>query len=327
MGPEQMSGPGQGKGRTDWFARRRNHCIRRLVADFFSLVFSFQDLYGLYIDCHRAHPAGERELLCGETRAAREQIWNRLTGLIGTEREKGMLWQLKDLCHQVWPEQQYDAHGSLFDWLLGSLFHEAMKLKENIYLLNTYGPAAVRMNRTPDSSQVQRPLGAFPQLTDMVDAETLIRRIAADVVRQMEQMGYLLGQANLVLRLMMADLAGNMLVVRLLVEQEEQVGRIWGETVESLLADMFSGNAARGFCAAGRSYLAAQWYGQALDMYRRALRINAGCDEAQAKVAQLEIILRENRELCQWGSGNQGRGEKGLGNSTPWNEKRRGSVG
>jgi len=188
------------------------------------------------------------------------------------------------------------------DWLLGSVFHEAMKLKENIYLLNTYGPAAIRMRDMPEASSVRvlRPAGSFPRLSNMVDAETLIRRIAADVVDQMEQIGFLLGQANFILRMMMPDLAANMLVVRLLVEKEELVLSGWGERIEELFADMFSGRAAEGFCAAGRSYLSAQWYAQALDMYERALRCESQCDEARMKAVHLKALLQENSGLQNW---------------------------
>ncbi len=296
--------PGQGTTRPSWFEQRRDHFIRLIVDDFFSLVRSFQQLYGVYLECRNAQEHCDVDLLCPETEEVRAQMWNRLTEMIGTETEKGMLWQLKDLCHQVWPEQEreYDVHGSLMDWLLGSVFHEAMKLKENIYLLNTYGPAAIRMRDLPEASSVRvlRPAGSFPQLSNMVDAETLIRRIAVDVVGQMEQIGFLLGQANFILRMMMPDLAANMLVVRLLVEKEELVLSGWGERIEELFADMFSGSGAEGFCAAGRSYLSGQWYVQALDMYERALSCDSQCDEARAKVVHLKAVLQENRGLQNW---------------------------
>ncbi len=261
----------------------------------------------MYLECRNPQQYDCSDLLSPETGKVREQIWNRLTQMLGTESEKGRLWRLKDLCHLAWPEQEreYAVHGSLIDWLLGSVFHEAMKLKENIYLLNTYGPAAVRMRKSlpPSSVQVARPSGPLPQLSKMVDVDSLIRRIAADVVSQMEQAGFLLGQANFILRMMMPDLAGNALVVRLLVEEEKLVRALWGEPVEDLLLDMFSGSAAQGFCAAGRSYLSGQWYGQALAMYERAFDCDRQCDEARAKIAHIKAMVQENPQLKNWGKG------------------------
>ena len=291
--------------RPSWFEQRRNHFVRQVVDDFFLVFGSFQQLYTMYLKCRNSQQYDCADFLSPETEKVREQIWNQLTRMIGTESEKGRLWRLKDLCHLVWPEQEREdaIHGSLIDWLLGSVFHEAMKLKENIYLLNTYGPAAVRMREDSPASagQALRTSGAFPQLSNMVDVESLIRRIAADVVNQMEQVGFLLGQANFILRMMMPDLAGNTLVVRLLVEEEALVRALWGEPVEELFMDMFSGTAAEGFCSAGRSYLGGQWYGQALAMYERAFDCDRQCDEARVKIIQINKVLQDNSQLKNWG--------------------------
>lgn len=298
MAALKVSPDGKRIERTDWFAQRRNHFVRQVVDEFFHFVRSFQRLYGIYLDCRSPQGHACSDLLSVESDQARGQIWNQLVQMIGKESDKGPIWQLKDLCHLVWPEndREQNGHGSLIDWLLGSVFHEAMKLKENIYLLNTYGPAAVRIKeRSPGNRmQVLRPTGPFPQLSSMVDVEALIRRIAMDVVSQMEQIGFLLGQANFILRLMMPDLSANMLVVRLLVEEEELVQRLWGETLDELFVDMFFGNVAQGFCTAGRSYLSGQWYARALAMYERALESDSTCDEALAKVVQLRGIVKDH---------------------------------
>lgn len=307
---DSLSPATRGTTRPNWFEQRRKHSTRQLVDDFFLLVDSFQQLYGMYLDCRAAsRDNDDTGLLSPDTEATRGQMWNRLTQVIGTETEKGQLWKLKDLCHQIWPEQEheYDAHGSLIDWLLGSIFHEAMKLKENMYLLNTYGPAAVRIRERPStpSMQVLRPAGPFPQLSSMVDVEGLVHRIAEDVVKQMEQIGFLLGQANFIFRLMMPDLAANMLVVRLLVEEEQRILALWGESIEELFADMFLGNAVQGFCVAGESYLSGQWYSQALTMFERALQMDATCDESLARVAHLKAMLSENAQIRNWGVATQ----------------------
>jgi len=90
--------------------------------------------------------------------------------------------------------------------------------------------------------------------------------------------------------MMMPGLARNMLVVRLLVEEEERTLRVWGETVEELFTDMFSGDAAQGF-----------W-----EMYKRALQADQDCDEARARIAQLQAMLTENTQLQSWGLSKNG---------------------
>lgn len=92
---------------------------------------------------------------------------------------------------------------------------------------------------------------------------------------------------------MMSSFAENELVVRLLVEKEEVVGEIWGESLESIFDDMFYGNAPHGYCIAGNSYFRSQWYHHSQAMFRRALQIDKQCQEAVIKLIQLEAITSD----------------------------------
>ncbi len=283
---------GRDRVRQSWFEQRHDHFVRRTVADFFSFVDAFHNLYREYLLCRT--PEGDIDLLASQARSHRQRMWDQLRLLIGSETDKGPLWELKDTCHMIWPEHNSsdDIHGALVDWLVGSVFHEAMKLKENIYLLNAYGPAARRIRGLSQGPGFDPAAAgsALPRLSTMVDVELLIRKIGIDVGRQMEQIAILLGQATCILRLMMPELSSNPLVVRLLIEEEDTICALWGEEVESVLADMFAGSAARGFCVASRSYLAGQWYGEALAMYERALACDDGCNEAREKIAEIEAM-------------------------------------
>ena len=288
--------------REDWFTQRRDQFMRSLVADLFHLVLRFQEMYEIYLDCCRdGRVTGCPDLLGRKTAQARERIWKRLDAMVGSEADKGPLWQVKDLCHRLWPEgeEARDINGSLLDWLIGSVFHECMKLKENIYLLSRYAPQAIRIQDMPFSGarSVRHLSRPGPELAGMVDVQRLLGRINSDILHQIEQVGFFFGQVNFMLRMMMPEMATNSLILRFLVEEEENVQALWGEPLPELFAEMFSGDPAAGFCAAGRSYLAGQWYSRALAMYRRALEVDGGCDEARIKVAQLEKIIRDNGRL------------------------------
>ncbi len=287
--------------RNTWFEKRRDFFVRKVIDEFFQLNSSFQAIYLLYIECRTPQSWVCSDLLEDEAGEIREKIWNSLTGMVGSESAKGPLWRLKDSCHLVWPEDdaEHDVSGSLVDWLIGSIFHEAMKLKENMYLLNRYGPAACRMKELPVDAPVT-PATRYtdaPRVDTMIDVQGVINRAASDVVSQMEQIAHLFNHACFMLRIMMPDLAGNTLVVRLLIEREKMVEEFWGESLESLFQDMFWGDAAEGFCLAGRSYLKGQWFVQALKMYQKALAVNTTCDEAITRMVQLQAVVRENREL------------------------------
>jgi len=278
----------------EWFEQRRDFFMRRLLDDFFSVFQSFQELYQVYVTCRKPGAGVCSDLLDKQNEQLRNQIWQKLTVMVGTETEKGPLWRLKDLCHRLWPRGSSSQvlDGSLLDWLIGSVFHEAMKLKENIYLLNSYGPAAYRIGKPELRENAE-----MPPLARMMDINGLITRIVHDVIREMEQLAFLFGQAGFILRTMIGDLSQNMLVIRFLVEHEENIRNFWGEELESLFSDMFYGAPEQGFCAAGRSYLNGQWYTRALSMYQRAVDIDHTCDEAIVKMYQLKTIVRQNSAL------------------------------
>lgn len=290
-----MAGEAGAPGR-DWFGDRRDHCTRQVLADFFHLVDWFQHLYDQYLMA-RCHGKGEAGVWAGQQGVdIPVELLAQLSAMVGTEAKNGPLWQLKDLCHQVWPQETRHQHiqGGLVDWLVGSLFHEAMKLKENLYLLNNYGTAAVV---AVDS------LGGYngrhwrqsPEINRLVDIGGLVVRITRDVARQMERMGFLFGQVKYLLRMMLPDLVTNTLILRLLAEQEGAVIELWGESLEELFADIFADNPASGFCQVGASYLQGQWYHQSQAMYRRALACDRHCDQAIVRLAHLGIILRDSR--------------------------------
>ena len=274
-----------------------------MIDDFFAVQLAFQETYFIYLECRGSTSVACSDLLDEQAVEKRRQLWDQLVRMVGTEKDKGPLWLLKDLCHMVWPEvdHEQDVSGSLFDWLTGSIFHETMKLKENIYLLNRYGPAACRIKDRPlDIDHFFRndnQASPVNRLGNIIDVQSLISRAAADAVRQMEQIAYLFSHASYMLRMKMSSFADNSLVVRLLVEQEEMVKLLWGEEVEDVFTDMFYGDAAEGFCTAGRSYLNGQWFAQALKMYQRALAANPSSDEAITRTVQLQAVVSENLEL------------------------------
>jgi hypothetical protein len=62
---------------------------------------------------------------------------------VGTRSDRGTLWILKDNCHRLWRDIDSDSQPEpfFFDWMVGAIFHEAMKLKENVYIVDRYHSA------------------------------------------------------------------------------------------------------------------------------------------------------------------------------------------
>lgn len=278
---------------TNWSKGRRNHFIRQAVDGFFQVALQFYQLYAAY-DRLLLKKKCDQDPQPIEMMQAWKQLLLHTSDMVGTERGHGPLWRLKDLCHRIWPREnpeQPQMNGVLVDWLIGSLFHEAMKLKEDLYLLSNYGSAAIAIGGVVEQGTGhQFPVQAVPKI---VEVHALLGRAAAEISGQVERIGELFGKVNYHVRMILPELMENVLVIRLLAEREEYVYELWGESLEALFADVFAGQTAAGFCLAGASYLQGQWFYPALAMYKRASSSERHCDEAIVKVAQIEAILKD----------------------------------
>ncbi|OQX14981.1 MAG: hypothetical protein BWK76_13825 [Desulfobulbaceae bacterium A2] len=266
--------------RADWFALRRDLFIRQALEEFFHSSRMLQEIL------ERRAVLFQQPVDPDQIQPRLEELWRLLTDLVGSETMPGPLWRLKDLCHRIWPrEEPGEIQGRLFDWLTGSCFHEAMKLKENIYLLRGYA-------RTSPGAEA----GGW----EASAALEMLEAVRRDACRELERLSETLGRAALALRRMLPTLANNGLVPRLLLEEEAQVTELWNETLEAIWVDMFDGRPETGFCAAGASYLSGHWFHRALAAYRRALAINPRCHEAIARGSQLERIVEEHGALLEY---------------------------
>jgi hypothetical protein len=250
-----------------WFKEKRALLTRNLLKEFHGGYSKFLLLYDHYL-------------------ASSEVSFTEIERLVGTESRRGPLWRLKDNCHRLWRQEdfQQEMNGRLLDWIMGSLFHEAMKLKENAYISQHYRPLAEKMTCRP---------GEEGLLLCGMEFERFRLRTAEEISRQMENLSLMFGRANYLLRLLMREQSHNLLLLRFLIENEQVVIQLWSENLRELFQDMFPGTPEDGYCAAARSYLADHWQEQAYAAYAEALEINGRNAEAQRYVLQLKPQLRQ----------------------------------
>src|SRR5215831_5009120 len=75
------------------------------------------------------------------------------------DTESSALFRLKERCHALFRAGELGGdlpRVALFDLAVGSLFHEAMKLRENLYQLQVYAPKveAARSQAEPGSEEL-----------------------------------------------------------------------------------------------------------------------------------------------------------------------------
>jgi len=177
--------------------------------------------------------------------------------------ESSVLFRLKEHCHALFrlpgPGVAPVRTGELFDLAVGSLFHEAMKLRENVYQREVYVPRVEQLRResTGEADSILR------------DFEKILGGAAMRLAESFEETRSLLGLARQQLGQLLADNCENGLVARFLVENEERVCEVFSETFDSILERVY-GSPGRAFRLATHSYLASAYFEEARDLLVRA---------------------------------------------------------
>jgi hypothetical protein len=176
--------------------------------------------------------------------------------LVG-DGEGSVLFRLKEHCHALFRSNMRGAgvamrREALFDLAVGSLFHEAMKLRENLYQRTVYAPKvrALRSEAEPEAAEIFR------------EFEKILAAAAVRLDEACLETEALLQQTRAQFRRLLAVHRGNGLVARYLIENAALVDEVFEEGLAGLL-DHVHGNVAAGYLLAARSYLRSGYFAEA----------------------------------------------------------------
>jgi hypothetical protein len=178
-----------------------------------------------------------------------------IQGLIG-DSDHAVLFRLKERCHALFrsdSRSELVLAAELFDLAVGSLFHEAMKLRENVYQQEVYAP---RVQRLRD--------GAGSEAGDLLlEFEKILASSPERLAETLRETEELFAQTGRQLRQLLATHADNGLVARLLLERTQLVAEVFPEGLDDLLTEIY-GHPARARAIAIHSYLESAHFSQAL---------------------------------------------------------------
>ena len=177
------------------------------------------------------------------------------------------LFILKERCHSRFRYHEGEPCNEkekLFDLTVGSIFHEAMKLKENLYQLEVYGPRYQELEERLGNPLPESEFNRFRKIIlraeqglkeGMEDLKELFRDVK-------EQLGELLGEYS-----------KNQVLTRFLLENRALLQKVYGRRgLEKIFASMFKGGIDQAYWAAGNSYLESQYFDMAHPIFKKALR-------------------------------------------------------
>ncbi len=178
------------------------------------------------------------------------------------------LFNLKESCHMLFRyqgEEQSSDEEKLLDLAIGSIFHEAMKLRENLYQLKVYKPRYLQIQKSPQTSDYERTLlREFMKIggkTEKRLAESMmeIKRLFQDTL---EQLAHLLPRYK-----------DNAVLIKFLLRNKGLLQQAFGRRRGlKLIVDMFPGGLGEAYDIEGRSYLASEHYDLAAEFFSQALK-------------------------------------------------------
>lgn len=198
---------------------------------------------------------------------------------------ENILFALKENSHFLFRKpDQSDGIGEegLFDISVGSIFHELMKIKENVYQLECYAPkySAMKKSAGPDAPEfentfleachkiVRRARRTLP--SDLAGAEELFRDTADN------------------LTLMLRGHTENPLLARMLIDHEAAVRKCFGvKNIDDLFSEIYTGRLDEAHLAASRDYLEGGWYEKAKREAAKVLEVDSSNAEAAQIIAKL----------------------------------------
>jgi tetratricopeptide (TPR) repeat protein len=121
--------------------------------------------------------------------------------------------------------------GELFDLAVGSLFHESMKLRENVYQQEVYAPRVLRLRE-----------GAGGEADELLrEFEKVLASSPERLAETLRETEALFAQTRRQLRHLLATHPDNGLVARFLLEQAERVAAVFPDGLDDLLTEIYGG--------------------------------------------------------------------------------------
>ncbi len=203
------------------------------------------------------------------------------------ELEKA-LYQLKNETHAVF---RYDAEETLhrehlFDLIIGSIFHEALHLKEYVYTLERYEPRYKLFAERQGRMRIDSRQDTFLQHSREIlkEAEENLPKKAVEVTNLFKD------ALSLIEGVLRKYRAGRRLIRVLYLERELLNSIYGGNGLENVYRIMYKGGPMEGYFRVGASFLKDGFYELAVKTFEEAL--NKGCGSTREHELREEIKKR-----------------------------------
>jgi tetratricopeptide (TPR) repeat protein len=188
------------------------------------------------------------------------------------DKGQSLLYNLKQQCHSLFRYTEkvpIQKNEWLLDLAIGSIFHEAMKLRENIYQLEVYRPKYVQYKLKAGKSSSAYESDYLQQF------ERIISKAEQGLEEGMEETRSLFKDAMTQLPDFFKENSRNPYLVRFLLERQPLLQRVYGvKKAKEVFDTMFERGLPDAYVLAGQSYLTSEHYDLSIHYFSKALKMD-----------------------------------------------------
>jgi hypothetical protein len=191
------------------------------------------------------------------------------------DRGKSSLYRLKEMCHELFRNVDEATYREKFyDITVGYIFHEAMKLRENVYQLEYYKPQYETLVNSDELTALEKKI--------IHEFDLLIRKAEKRLKEGLKEVRVLLKDLVVQLKDLLKLYRNNYLLPRFILENEKPLVKIYGKKgFAELLNDMYAYGRSTLIYKAAQSYLESEYYGSARLLFQKV--VNMDHDDQRAR--------------------------------------------
>lgn len=183
------------------------------------------------------------------------------------DRGKSNLFHLKEMSHELFRNSNDASYKEkLYDMTVGYIFHEAMKLRENMYQLEYYRPQCdIALHTLTDQEK-----------KTVHEIGLLVNKAEIRLKEGFKEIKILLNELVGQLKDLIILYKSNYLLPRFIFKNERQLKNIYGKKgFENLLNMAYSDGKHLLILKAGQSYLESEYYDTARVLFKKVLRLDS----------------------------------------------------
>ncbi len=188
------------------------------------------------------------------------------------DRGRSCLFRLKEMCHDLFRNSTEASYKEkLFDITVGYTFHGAMKLRENLYLLEYYQPQSeiAQQNLSPQERKIVNEIGV------------LVRKAQARLKEEFKEVATLADELVAQLKDLILLYKENYLLPRFLYENEKLIIKSYGRKgFDEILSMAYKDGRKLLILKTATSYLESEYFETARKLFKRIIRMDSSNNAA-----------------------------------------------